>query len=597
MNFLFDTLILLAAAVVTVPVFQYLGWGSVLGFLFVGTVIGPGGVALITSADGIRHFAELGIVFLLFMIGLELKPQRLWRMRQLVFGLGTAQVVLTGLLLCGLLIWGFDLSARAATILGLGLALSSTAFVLQILVERREMNTQCGRHAFAILLLQDLAVIPLLALVQFFSSHHQQSFSVEMIFTFSQSMAIVVAVVIAGRYLLNPILALVARYGGEDIFLASALLLVLGIASIVERSGLSMAMGAFLAGLLLADSAYRHQILAHIKPFRSLLLGLFFISVGMSIELELLINEALLFALLLPTLIGVKVLGLVLLRPFMALPVVQQWQLALLLAQGGEFAFILFGLAYHEGILDQRLYQQAILLVALSMVATPLLAKWGSRLAQLHPVPVKPIDPNDTPNSDHDAPEILIIGFGRVGKRIAQMFQKLNIRYVAVDRRAELVELSQQEGFALYYGDASQFAVLHSAGIEEAKLVVLALDDPEMLNRVVQIIRSHKPHLPLIARGHSLARCRELLVNGATMVVSENLEASLQLARYALLQIGTQESQVEHEIGLYRQHYYNRLQHISPQRPPLPGIIAATPPPQVLEFKSDPIPEADNEPT
>ncbi|MCW8918706.1 MAG: monovalent cation:proton antiporter-2 (CPA2) family protein [Gammaproteobacteria bacterium] len=551
---LLETLILLGAAVLIVPLFQYLRLGTVLGFLAAGMAIGPGGLALVTDVEQVRGLAELGVVFLLFIIGIELKPARLWLMRRQVFGMGSAQVLATGLVLT-LALMALELELRVALLLGLGLALSSTAFVLQLLTERHELGSSHGRAAFAILLLQDMAVVPLLALVPLLA-RPESSLGGNLGLAILESLGMVVAVILGGRLFLRPLLHRVALHGSQEIFLATALLLVLGIAMLIEQAGMSMAMGAFLAGLLIADSEFRHQIMADIQPFRAILLGLFFMTVGMTVDLAVLLASPLKIVLLLAALIIIKTLVLWGVARLFGVGRLAARRTALLLAQGGEFAFVLFGAALHAGLLAGTLYQEALLVVALSMVMTPLLAL---RLPQREEtVEVEESEPLE-PASGEERPDVLIAGFGRMGQRIAALMRDAGVSYVAIEQRPPLVAKGREAGYAVYFGNAARADVLRSAGVAHSRLMVVAIDNPEVVEHVVSEVHRLYPGLPIYARGHSRQRCEQLHKAGASGVASENLEASLQLARFALGAVGVAEEKVEQQLEAYRQEYYGYL--------------------------------------
>jgi monovalent cation:proton antiporter-2 (CPA2) family protein len=551
---LLQTITLLAAAVFVVPLFQYLRLGTVLGFLAAGMLTGPAGLGLITDVEQVRGLAELGVVFLLFIIGIELKPARLWLMRRQVFGMGSAQVLLTGSVLTALLV-AFDVAADVALLLGLGLALSSTAFVLQILAQRNELSASHGRAAFAILLLQDLAVVPLLALVPLLAKP-DTSLGGNVGLAVLEALAVIGAVMMAGRYLLRPILHQVARYGSQEIFLATGLLLVLGTAVLIEHAGMSMAMGAFLAGLLIADSEFRHQIMADIQPFRAILLGLFFMSVGMAVDFSVLLRSPLRILLLLLALLSVKALVLWAVTRLFGVGPLAARRVALLLAQSGEFAFVLFGAALHAHLFGSNIYQEAILVVALSMVLTPLLAAQANRRSA-----GGEWEEDELPEaaSFEEAPRVIIAGFGRMGQRIATLLREAGLSYVAIEQRPKLVSMGRQQGFAVYYGNADDADVLESAGVSQADLLVVAIDNADVVEQLVIDIRRLYPALPIFARGHSRSRCRHLLKLGASGVVSENLEASLQLSRFALEAAGIEEERVEQLLLGYREQYYQYL--------------------------------------
>lgn len=549
MNNLLDVILLLTVAVLAVPLFQFLRLGAVLGFIAAGALIGPSGLGLIAHVESLRHFSELGVVFLLFIIGVELKPSRLWLMRRAVFGLGTLQVVATGAALVPLALFaGFH--AGAAVLVGAGLALSSTAFVLQLLVDRHELGTAVGRSAFAILLLQDLAVVPLMALVPLLAQP-DTSLGRDLGLALMQSAAILAAVFVAGRFLLRPVLHLIARHGTSEVFAASGLLLVLGTGVLLEQVGLSMAMGAFMAGLLIADSEFRHQIHADIQPFRGLLLGLFFMAVGMSVELDTLLTQPLRFVAAVLVLAVVKGTVMLVLARLFGLATHAAARTGIYLAQGGEFAFVLFGAAAAAGLISRQQFGELVMVVALSMAFTPLFAALADRL--------RPRTGDGTPApaaEEHEAPRIIVAGFGRVGRRIMRVLDHAGLPCAAVERDPDKVHAGRREGLKVYYGDASRHDVLRAVGADEARLVLVTLDSAEATERLVAAMHDQYPHLPIYARGRDSDVCLRLAALGASEVVSENLEASLQLARLALDRCGMDSARRDHLLDSYRQEYY-----------------------------------------
>ena len=553
---LLELLIILAGMVLLVPLFQRLGLGSVLGFLAAGILVGPWGLGLIADVDAIQHLAEFGIVFLLFLIGIELKPARLWRMRKQVFGFGTVQVVVTAIAL-GLLGRAAGLTPPAAILIGSALALSSTAFVLQILSERRELASHHGRLSFAILLLQDLAVVPLLALVPLLGSA-DRGLEVNVGVAIVESAAIFVAVLMAGRYLLGPLFRHVAQSRNSEVFTASALLLVLGTAVIMDAAGLSMAMGAFIAGLLIADSEYRHQVVADILPFRGLLLGLFFMSVGMAIDLGGLASDLFQVLLWLLVLLTVKAAILWPLAWVAGLRGASATAVALMMAQGGEFGFVLFGVANQAGLLETPVFQRAILVVALSMALTPLMVYVADRLLarEKAALPAETLPPAA---AGQDAEEVvrpvLIAGFGRVGRRIAELLQQADIPYVGIDQDIEAVTRARGRGFQVYFGDVARPDVLRAVGIRKARLAVVAVDRGEPSVAAVRAIRRESPELPILARAADRAHCQQLISAGANRTFSENLETSLQLAAAALAEAGESQEVIRERLERFREGY------------------------------------------
>jgi monovalent cation:proton antiporter-2 (CPA2) family protein len=531
-HYIVDIVILLTAAVIAVPLFQRLGLGAVLGFLIAGAVIGPWGLGFISAVEEIRHLAEFGVVFLLFIIGIELKPSRLWVMRRSVFGLGTAQVLTTGTVIT-LAVLALGIPMRSALIVGFGLALSSTAFGLQILSDKGELGTGYGRSAFAILLLQDLAIVPLMALLPLLA---QQDLTItqDVELATLESVVIIVGVFILGRILLRPVLQFVARSRrNPEIFTATGILMVLGAAWLTDWAGLSMALGAFLGGLLLADSRYRHQIMADIQPFRGLLLGLFFMSVGMSINFGLLGRQGFLVMGLVSGLLLLKAAFLWGLCRITGRSHSESVHVALLLAQAGEFGFILFGLANMLGLMGGELYQLLLLTVALSMVATPLLVKlspWlGRALASTPPAATPPSKPNPA-SRDH----VIVAGFGRLGSYLTRQLAKAGIPYLVLEVNPARVARARALDYPVFYGDASRIEVLRSAGVANALLVVFAMDHMESIGQAVVTTRDAFPNLPVYARAWDTRMAQRLLSLGVTYAIPETMATGLQLTQDVL---------------------------------------------------------------
>lgn len=525
-----QALIYMAAAVIAVPLFKRLGLGAILGYLCAGVAIGPSGLKLTgEDVDGVRHFSELGVVLLLFIIGLELKPTRLWAMRKPVFGLGTAQVVLTGSLLAAAG-YGFGLSLPTCIIGGLGLSLSSTAFALQMLAEKNQLTTHHGRSAFAILLLQDLAVIPLLALIPFLvdgprlASEHAGLDALKVFL----ALAFVVA---SSRYLVRPLFRVVAATHSHEVFLASALLVVLCTAALMEAVGLSMALGAFLAGVLLADSEYRHELEADIEPFKGLFLGLFFIAVGMSVNLGLLLRE--------PLLILVLTLGVMLGKGVVLYGLARIFRhdrsaarnLAFTLPQGGEFAFVLFSVAVAQGVMDPVWADRLIVVVSLSMALMPLLFAFNERYLErwLAPASTRAYDvPPDEENP------VIIAGFGRVGQIVGRVLRTQRIPFTALESDQDQVDFVRRFGNRVYYGDATRLELLRAARADKAKILVVALGGLENSVKVVETAKKHFPQLKVYARARNRQHVYRLMDAGADYFIRETFLSSLEMARHVL---------------------------------------------------------------
>jgi len=552
--YLSDIVILLIAAVIVVPLFQLARLGAVPGFLVAGIIVGPSGLAAIDNVSEISYLAEIGVVLLLFVIGIELKPSRLWLMRRQVFGLGTAQVVLTGAALAAIALFLFGTPPRTAILIGPALALSSTAFVLQILASQKLLTTHYGRASVAVLLLQDLAVVPLLALIPLLVAPGV-SLGAEVGLALLESVAILALVVVAGRYLLHPLLHRVARAGSPEVFTASAVLIVLGAAMATEHAGLSMAMGAFLAGLLISESAYRHQVIAEIQPFRGLLLGLFFMSMGMSFNLGLLLANPLGAALLTALLVAIKAAILLPLTRLFGLSWRPALAVALLLAQSGEFALVLFALARHNALLEDQMFQQLLLIVLLSMMVTPVLAHFARRLVAASGDPVAE-HPEAEPQA---AAPIVLVGYGRVGHRIGEILSQAGQPFVAVDSDPALIARQRGRGSPVYFGDISNPGVLKSVGAADARLIIVTLNDPEATKSLVAAIREQYPSVEIVARGHNLETCQSLSRLGAAGVVSENVEASLELSRMAMLRIGVEAVRSEQVLSAFRRRYHAQI--------------------------------------
>ncbi len=554
--YLFDIIVLLAAAVVVVPLSQLIRLGAVPGFLIAGGVVGPSGVGWITNTTEIANFAEIGVVLLLFVIGVELKPALLWQIRRQVFGLGLVQVVLTGILLVMISNLFFGVSPKASILIGFSLALSSTAFVLQLLAESKSLNSVYGRNSFAILLFQDLAVVPLLALVPLLTMP-ELNIGEDIGIAIVESLLVLALVIGAGSYLLHPLLHRIALARSEEIFTATALLIVLGMALVTEEIGLSMAMGAFLAGILLSGSSYKHQVMAEIHPFRGLFIGLFFMSMGMSLNLGLLLEQPLLSIGLVLLLIAVKVAVLYPVARYFGLKADHSIAVALVLAQGGEFALVLFSLAYQAQLLASHTFEQLLLVVLLSMLATPLLAHGAQKIAR------KPQScvtcPDETQDELPVAAPVILIGFGRVGHRIGDLLSKVGQDYVAIESAANVVEQQRQKGYPVYYGNAQNTELLRLAGVQQAIAVVVTINGSTDTKELVRFLRKEHPKVKLYARGHNLDQCVALRQVGASDVVSENIEASLELAKMVLIEAGVEPAESEAVIEEYRHSYHQQI--------------------------------------
>ena len=547
---LHDATIYLAAATVAVVLSRKLGFGAVLGYLLAGVLVGPWGLRLITDVDSMLHFSEIGVVFLLFIIGLELQPSRLWVLRRSVFGLGTLQVLATGGILTAIAVW-LGLAWPAAILVGFGLSLSSTAFVLQMLAERKELASPHGRAAFGVLLFQDLAVIPLIALVPILAGDGAGMESAVQAGEIGKAALVLVGFVVGGRYLLRPILRLVASAQIHEIFTAAALFVVLGAALLMESLGLSMGLGAFLAGMLVADSEYRHQLETDITPFKGLLLGLFFIAVGMSANLGLLLEEPGVILGLAATLMVIKALVLAPLARSFGHENRTALNLAVVLSQGGEFAFVLFHLAVGESLIPDLLASRLILAVTLSMAATPLLYLIVSKITQ-RMAPKESDRPYDgMEDANH---QVIIAGFGRFGQVIGRILAMRKIPFTALESNVSQVDFVRRYGNKVYYGDACRLDLLRSAHVDQAKIFVLALDDVETSLRIAETVKHHFPNLILAARARNRQHALRLMEIGANHIIRDTLLSSVSLAGEILKDMGFSQEQAESATSLFLEH-------------------------------------------
>lgn len=545
-----DATIYLAAAIVAVLLARKLGFGAVLGYLFAGVLVGPWGLRLITNVDNILHFAEFGVVFLLFIIGLELQPSRLWVLRRSVFGLGSLQVFVTGVALTLIAYW-FSLGWAPAIVIGFGLSLSSTAFVLQMLAERKELTSPHGRAAFGVLLFQDLAVIPLIALVPLLAREGASMGGAIRFDEILKALLVLGGFIIGGHYLLRPILRLVASAQTHEIFTAAALLVVLGSAVLMESLGLSMGLGAFLAGMLVADSEYRHQLETDIAPFKGLLLGLFFIAVGMSADLGLLISE--------PGIILAITIGLIALKAAIIFPLALAFRikgltaltLSLVLAQGGEFAFVLFHLASAEGLWPEILTNRLILAVTLSMAATPLLYLLCARLTKSG---ASKEDDRPYDEVDDKSHQVIIAGFGRFGQVIGRILAMRKIPFTALEVNPSQVDFVRRYGNKVYYGDAGRLDLLRSAQVDSARVFVLALDDVESSVKIAETVKHHFPDLHLAARARNRQHALRLMDCGADFIIRDTLLSSIDLAGQVLKDIGLSPAEAEEATSFFLKH-------------------------------------------
>jgi glutathione-regulated potassium-efflux system ancillary protein KefC/glutathione-regulated potassium-efflux system protein KefB len=538
MSILMQAAIFLIAAVIFVPLFRWLKLSSILGYVAAGLAIGPWGLGLITDVESILHASEFGVVLLLFVIGLELQPSRLWVLRHAVFGIGSVQMLLCATLIGGAA-WWWGVKPLGAGVIGFSLALSSTALVLQVLAERGQLKSNHGRAAFGILLFQDLAVLPMLAVLPL-AAHGTGGSLVASLLALGKLIAVMVAVVIGGRVLLRPALRLVARTKVTEVFTAATLLIVIGVSLIVSAVGLSMSLGAYLAGLE-----------ADIEPFKGLLLGLFFIAVGMSANLGLLTGQ--------PMLLLAMTLGFMLLK-FAAITLIGKrsrqprdsaWRLGLSLVTGGEFAFVLFGLAAQQNILEPELSDMLVLSVTLSMMLGPLLL--SAYDATLHRRftrhEVRPFDVIDARDGG-----VLIAGFGRFGQIIGRVLRARHLSFTALDASPANIDFIRRFGSNVYYGDASRLDVLRAAGAEQATVLVLAIDDVEASLRTATVVRQHFPHLKIFARARNRQHAFQLMELGVSDIIRETYASSLEMAAGVLETLGASAAAARGLVKQFREH-------------------------------------------
>ncbi|GAB6402714.1 monovalent cation:proton antiporter-2 (CPA2) family protein [Pseudomonas sp. MHK4] len=545
--------VFLLAAVLTVPLAKRLQLGAVLGYLFAGVIIGPSGLGLIGNPESVAHISELGVVLLLFIIGLELSPRRLWVMRKAVFGVGLAQVLLTGALLGALALYVFGQPVNTSIVLGLGLALSSTAFGLQSLAERKELTSPHGRLAFAILLFQDIAAIPLIAMVPLLAGSAENVSAADDVNQGLRVLISIAIVVVGGRYLLRPVFRVVAKSGLPEVSTATALLVVMGTAWLMDLAGISMALGAFLAGLLLADSEYRHELEAQIEPFKGLLLGLFFMSVGMGANLSLLLSEPIVVLGLTLLLIAVKLpLLFIVGKVAGGLNKISAIRLGIVLAAGGEFAFVVFKIGRDHGLFDPRLYDLLVLAITLSMAMTPLLLLLCARLASPKVQPV--VVPEQFREIDADEPRVVIAGMGRMGQIVARILRAQNIKFVALDTSVETIELSRSfGGVPVYYGDPMRPEILSAAKVGDAEFFIIATDDPDTNIKTAELVHKLYPHIKIIARARNRQHVHRLVDLGAH-AVRETFYSSLEMSRQTLIGLGLTHEQADARIKRFKHH-------------------------------------------
>ncbi|MEY4882647.1 MAG: hypothetical protein RIS34_501 [Pseudomonadota bacterium] len=571
---LVNSFIYLSAAVIAVPLSRALGLGSIIGYLAAGIAIGPWGLGLVTNVEDILHFAEFGVVLMLFLVGLELEPKRLWSLRRPIFGWGSAQVLGCALLLTAVAV-ALGVGWRTALVAGLGLALSSTAIALQVLRERNVLPTGSGQAAFSILLFQDVAAIPILALLPLLGvisasndalapvNHAQEAIKI---------VAVMAGIVLGGRLLLRPLFRWIARSNTPEIFTAASLLLVVGIAGLMQLVGLSMALGAFLAGVLLAESEYRRELETDIEPFKGLLLGLFFIAVGMSIDFGVLLQSPGLMAVVVITFLAIKGVVIYTVARLMKLPFQERPVFTLLLAQGGEFAFVVFQAAAGAHVFPAQTASLLIGAVAVSMLVSPLILVAIDKLllpryANCGVTPMAEI------SEQQEAP-IVIAGFGRYGQIVARMMLAQGIPCTVLDHDAEMIEAARSFGYRVFYGDATRLDLLRTAGAATARILVVAVDGVDPSLEIVDLVKEHFPNLQIVARARDVTHWNQLRDRGVMRVERELFESSLRSARSVLELLGHSTDEARQTARIFRQHNLELFEKLHPHYQDRAKLIA-----------------------
>lgn len=563
--FLREALVFLTLSGILIPLLQRFRVNQIVGFLAVGVLLGANGLALwidtfpwlahITfhETEGVAQLAELGVIFLMFMIGLELSAERLWALRKWVFGAGTAQVLLSAACI-GVLAWAFGNRWPNALVLGLVLALSSTAVVVQLLTQRQALGTPLGQATFSVLMLQDLAVVPVLILIDLLGPRGAgDDVGTAVGLTVLKSVLVVGLIVVFGRRLIQPVFRAFAQQRQPEVFMALTLLISMSMAGLTAAAGLSMALGAFLAGLLLAETEFRHEVEITIEPFKGLLMGLFFMSVGMGIDVRAILHD--------PVWLPLSVVGLIALKAAIVAVLFRAGGLSwgrsieggFLLGQGGEFAFIVVGVAAASGLMDRQTVQFILLVVGLSLFVTPMLARWGAMAGEALDARLRgPRDTTVVDETDVSGGHVVITGFGRVGRLAADVLSRQGVPWIAVEHDAARVAQWRSEGRPVFYGNASRPEMLQKLHVDRAAVVMVTMDQPAAALHAVQALRSACPHVPVVARSRDEDHARELLEAGATVVVPEAVEAGLQLTASALQALGVPDAAVAHTIELER---------------------------------------------
>jgi glutathione-regulated potassium-efflux system ancillary protein KefC len=568
-NWLIGSLVYLAAAVLAVPLAKKLGLGAIIGYLVAGIAIGPWGMRLVTDPQDMLHFAEFGVVLMLFLVGLELEPRRLWALRRPIFGWGSVQLIGSALLIAGLAM-AFGVRWQLAVIAALGLALSSTAIGLGVLAERNLMATTSGQSLLSVALLQDIAAIPILAFVPLLAGGADTTG--DGWWGALKAVAVIAGIVLGGRLLLRPALRWIARSDTPEIFTAASLLLVVATAALMQAVGLSMALGAFLAGVLLAESEYRRELETDLEPFKGLLLGLFFMAVGMSIDFAVVLREPLLIAGVVFAFLALKAAVLWAMGRAMPLPKPERPVFIILLAQGGEFGFVVFQAAQQGGVMDAATASLLVAAVALSMLLTPLLLVaadrwWIPTLAgQKRKTLPEIAEPQDAP--------VIICGFGRYGQIVGRLLYANGVRATVLEHDAEQIEALRRFGWRVFYGDVTRLDLLRTAGAAHARVLVLAIDDIEQSVKTAKLVREHFPHLSVVARARNVQHHLQLRSLGVTLIERETLHSALMSGRSVLELLGWEPHHARNLSLRFRQHTQEQIEAMAPHANDQDKLIA-----------------------
>jgi monovalent cation:proton antiporter-2 (CPA2) family protein len=560
-----QAIVYLAAAVVAVPLAKRLGLGSALGYLLAGVIIGPFVLGLVgEEGQDVMHFAEFGVVLMLFLVGLELEPAVLWRMRGPILGLGGSQVVITALV-TGVVAFAMGLEWQSALAIGLILSLSSTAIVLQTLKEKGWMKTDAGRRGFSVLLFQDIAVIPILALLPFLTIPGLEQETAELAahgasperpgwLQALQVLGVVFGIIVSGRFLMRPVFRWIAGTRSHEVFIATALTLIVGITLLMEFVGLSPALGTFLAGVVLAESEYRHELESNIEPFKGLLLGLFFMAVGASIDFNIVVAQPLLTLGLVFLLIVIKLLVLLILGRVFRLNLADNLMFAFVLAQGGEFAFLLFSYATQFSVIGHQLANQLIVVVVLSMIATPLIIIAYEHLIRPRFIGCAASEDTVDEEMDTDEQPVIVAGYGRFGQVVSRLLKADGIETILLDHDAGQIEMTGRFGYKVFYGDASRVELLNAAGAEEAKLLVIAIDDRDKAVQMVTSTKQFFPHLKVLARAYDRSHAYRLMEAGADVITRETFGSALIMGEEALKLLGYESSKAYGVMRTFKRH-------------------------------------------